>query len=89
MTWNNCSGLNTPHYLSCDDICYYLAEYTARQGFTYSGGNDIVSNFKAGNNPNRQQYRNRAIEFFADSIAELQFSSKYNIYSCPNFKKKK
>ena len=33
-------------YLSEDDKCYFLGEYTARQGYAYSGTNNLILNFK-------------------------------------------
>ena len=34
------------YYLSEDDVCYYIGEYTARAGFRYSLTNQLISNFK-------------------------------------------
>ena len=34
------------YYLSDDDVCYYIGEYTARAGFRYSPTNQLISNFK-------------------------------------------
>ena len=34
------------YYLSETDICFYLGEYTARGGFSYSDTNSLVLNFK-------------------------------------------
>ena len=34
------------YYLSEDDICFYLGEYTARGGYKYSDTNRLISNFK-------------------------------------------
>lgn len=37
----------TDHYfLSEDDDCYFLGEYTARKGFSFSSTNDLILNFK-------------------------------------------
>ena len=33
-------------YLSEDDVCYYIGEYTARQGYKYSATNQLISNLK-------------------------------------------
>ena len=33
-------------YLSSDDECYFIGEYTARKGYGYSITNSLVSNFK-------------------------------------------
>jgi len=35
-------------YLTEDDTCYYLGEYTARKDFGYSATNNLISNFKKG-----------------------------------------
>lgn len=34
------------YWLSGDDRCYFLGEYTARQGYTYSSTNQLILNFK-------------------------------------------
>jgi hypothetical protein len=33
-------------YLTPDDDCYFLGEYTARKGYTFSATNDLIINFK-------------------------------------------
>ena len=33
-------------YLTDDDVCYFLGEYTAKQGYAFSKTNDLISNFK-------------------------------------------
>ena len=33
-------------YLTAEDACYYLGEYTARAGYGYSLSNNLISNFK-------------------------------------------
>ena len=33
-------------FLSADDVCYYLGEYTAQKGYSYSATNSLISNFK-------------------------------------------
>ena len=35
-------------YLTEDDRCYFLGEYTARRGFSYSETNDVIYKFKKG-----------------------------------------
>ena len=35
-------------YLAEDDACYFLGEYTAREGFAYSATNNLILNFKKG-----------------------------------------
>ena len=34
------------HWLTNDDRCYFLGEYTARQGYAYSRSNQLILNFK-------------------------------------------
>lgn len=34
------------YYLDPDDECYFLGEYTARQGYAYSATNDLILNLK-------------------------------------------
>ena len=34
------------YYLSEDDACYYIGEYTARKGYRYSATNGLIFNFK-------------------------------------------
>ena len=33
-------------YLAEDDVCYFIGEYTAREGYAYSATNQLVYNFK-------------------------------------------
>ena len=33
-------------YLTADDECYFLGEYTARKGFAFSPTNQLILNFK-------------------------------------------
>ena len=33
-------------YLAADDVCYFIGEYTARQGYAYSDTNQLIVNFK-------------------------------------------
>ena len=35
-------------YLTEDDHCYFIGEYTARKGFAYSASNNLLLNFKKG-----------------------------------------
>jgi hypothetical protein len=34
-----------PYYLSADDICYFLGECTAREGYAFSATNNLIINF--------------------------------------------
>ena len=52
-------------WLTADDRCYFLGEYTARQGYAYSPTNDLILNFKKP--PDRQgrpewRYKELAIQ---------------------------
>ena len=33
-------------HLTADDACYFIGEYTARQGYSYSPTNNLILNFK-------------------------------------------
>ena len=33
-------------YLTSDDVCYFIGEYTARKGYSYSPTNNLIFNFK-------------------------------------------
>ena len=35
-------------YLTEEDVCYFLGEYTAKKGFTFSATNNLISNLKKG-----------------------------------------
>ena len=51
-------------YLSADDECYFLGEYTARRGFAFSATNNLILNFKKGMDRRGRQewpYKGRAI----------------------------
>ncbi|WP_445370015.1 hypothetical protein ACH518_00835 (plasmid) [Methylomonas sp. HW2-6] len=34
------------YYLTADDTCYFLGEYTAREGYAFSATNSLIINFK-------------------------------------------
>src|ERR1700730_15061252 len=51
-------------YLTPEDTCYFLGEYTARKGFTFSATNNLVLNFKKSVTTRGQaqwQYKEHAI----------------------------
>lgn len=53
------------YYLTADDICYYLHEFTARKGYAFSPGNQFIFNFKKSptkKNETHYQHKVRAIE---------------------------
>ena len=39
-------ALDDHSYISENDVCYYIGEYTARKGFGYSDTNNLISNLK-------------------------------------------
>ena len=52
-------------WLTDEDRCYFLGEYTARQGYAYSPTNDLILNFKK--SPDRRgrpewRYKERAVQ---------------------------
>jgi hypothetical protein len=52
-------------YLTDSDTCYFLGEYTARKGFAFSPGNNLVLNFKksvATRGTPQWQHKERAIQ---------------------------
>jgi hypothetical protein len=53
-------------YLTADDDCYFIGEYTARRGFAFSSTNNLILNFKKPmdrrNRPAEWPYKGRAIE---------------------------
>jgi predicted amidophosphoribosyltransferase len=53
-------------YLTPDDDCYFIGEYTARRGFAFSSTNNLILNFKKSmdrrNRPAEWPYKGRAIE---------------------------
>ena len=61
------------YYLSEDDVCYYIGEYTAKGGFAYSDTNSLVLNFKK--DPDRKgrpewRYKGLAIQRVAATFRE-------------------
>ena len=58
-------------FLEKGDACYFLGEYTARQDFTYSPTNDLISNFKKGleyRGAAAWSHKLRAIQTVADAF---------------------
>ena len=52
-------------YLTEDDACYFIGEYSARQGYSYSPTNDVILNFKKSVDRRRRpvwRYKQRAIQ---------------------------
>lgn len=59
------------HYLTGDDACYFIGEYTARAGYAYSATNQLILNFKkAMDRRGRPEwlYKERAIGQAADAF---------------------
>lgn len=52
-------------YLRASDRCYFIGEYTARQGYNYSATNQLIFNFKKSmdrrSNPHEWKHKRRAI----------------------------
>ena len=58
-------------YLSDDDECYFIGEYTARMGYSYSATNNLIMNFKKTTDRrgySEWQYKNRAIAAAAEAF---------------------
>jgi hypothetical protein len=60
-------GLTRPDhwYLTSDDECYFLGEYTARKGYSFSATNQLILNFKKRmdlRNTNQWYWKERAID---------------------------
>lgn len=53
------------YYLTADDTCYFLGEYTARGGFSFSATNSLIINFKKSvekRNTSQWRYKEQAIQ---------------------------
>ena len=60
-------------YLSEGDICYFLGEYTAREGFSFSATNDLILNLKKGVDRRGRpgwRYKERAIRVAATAFRD-------------------
>ena len=60
------------YYLTNDDICYFIGEYTARAGYSYSATNKLVVNFKKPMDRKGRpewKYKDRAISSAAVAFA--------------------
>lgn len=60
-------------YLTEEDVCFFLGEYTARQGFAYSATNNLMINFKKPVDRRCRaewQYKERAIETAATTLRQ-------------------
>ena len=66
------------YYLDPEDVCYFLGEYTARQGFAYSDTNDLILNLKK--TPDRRgrpewRHKERAIVVAAKALKNALMKS--------------
>ena len=60
-------------YLSEDDVCYYIGEYTAKKRYSYSATNGLISNFKKEMNRKgmpQWRYKGEAIQQVASTFRE-------------------
>lgn len=74
--WTMVDAIGRPSNLSEDDQCIYLHVYTPGMGFNYSHANQLVYNYKIKpsdirSNPNREYYKNKAIEEYAGELVRL------------------
>jgi predicted amidophosphoribosyltransferase len=58
-------------YLEHSDECYFLGEYTPRQGFAFSPTNDLILNFKKKPRERGQSHKVRAIDTVAKTFGKL------------------
>lgn len=66
------SMLSDHYYLTADDVCTFMGEYTARKGFGYSETNQLIFNFKKSpllRSTAQWQHKLRAINTVAASLA--------------------
>ena len=69
-------------YITEEDECYYLGQYTPREGYTYSKTNDTILNFKKSMDrlhTSEWKYKERAINecavAFATALNAFDFGS--------------
>ena len=59
------------YYLTSDDACYFIGEYTARRGYAYSATNQLILNFKKPMDRHERPewwYKEQAIRQAADAF---------------------
>ncbi|WP_271895428.1 phosphoribosyltransferase [Candidatus Phyllobacterium onerii] len=66
--------LHDHRFITSDDECYFLGEYTARKGFSHSETNDKIISLKMKpsiqySSPARFKYKRRAIEYWGRMLA--------------------
>ena len=79
------------HYLNRDDECFFLGEYTARQGFRFSDTNQLIYNLKKGveRKPlGDYRYKLEAINQVAEYIASISNISEWTVIPVPPSKSK-
>lgn len=57
------------YYLTPEDECYYLHEFTARKGYGYSDGNQFIFNFKKPTNQRHHAQYQYKLKAIASAIA--------------------
>ena len=59
-------------YLTAEDECYYLGEYTARKGFAFSDTNNLILNFKKSVSRRGLRDYKYKLQAIADAAAALR-----------------
>lgn len=74
-------------FLTPEDECYYLHEFTARKRYDYSAGNQLISNFKKPVAARHQQHYQHKLRAIAKVIADYRviFDGYGNIYADATF----
>lgn len=57
------------YYLTPDDECYFLHEFTARKGYGYSPGNQFIFNFKKSPTKRHEAHYQHKLQAIANAIA--------------------
>ena len=73
LTKVDATTLNDHCYLTEQDECYFLGEYTARAGFSFGPTNDLISNLKKGVDRRGKpewRYKERAIQQAATAFRD-------------------
>jgi hypothetical protein len=93
FNWSQIDELLLPdhYYLTRDDECFFLGEYTARQGANYSDTNQLIINLKKGvDRKGRAEYRYKlsAINEVARYLSEEINAKKWTLVPVPPSKSK-
>ncbi|WP_024873126.1 hypothetical protein [Tolumonas lignilytica] len=91
--WSQIDELLLPdhYYLSLDDECFFLGEYTARQGANYSDTNQLIINLKKGvDRKGRTEYKYKisAIDEVAQYLANNINAKGWTLVPVPPSKSK-